>query len=90
MPKKQPRRPARPKRRDVLTSMQRRAYDMHRAGWRMKWIAAQFGVTPSAISQRLKRARERLAKAAGPRPTLFAPGAGQWMPTTTGVGVWTE
>jgi transposase len=35
-----------------------RAYELHQHGWKQKDIAAALGVTPGAVSQWLKRARE--------------------------------
>jgi transposase len=35
-----------------------RAYELHEQGWKQKDIAAALGVTPGAVSQWLKRARE--------------------------------
>jgi transposase len=56
-----------------------RAWELKRQGWKQKDIAAALGVTPGAVSQWLKRAREggvealRRRKAPGARPRLSAP-----------------
>jgi len=55
-----------------------RAWELHQKGWKQCQIAEALGVTPGAVSQWLKRAREGgvealLAhKAAGPTPRLTA------------------
>jgi len=53
-----------------------RAWELHRKGWRQNKIAEALGVTPGAVSQWLKKAREggvealRAHPAPGPTPRL--------------------
>src|SRR5262245_7616314 len=54
-----------------------RAWELHQQGWKQKDIAAALGVTPGAVSQWLKRAREeggivalRRRPIPGPKPRL--------------------
>ena len=55
-----------------------RALELYQAGWKQVKIAEALGVTPGAVSQWLKRAREGgvaalyRRKAAGPKPRLSA------------------
>jgi transposase len=49
-----------------------RAWELHQAGWKQKTIAAALGVTPSAVSHWLKRARAEGVAGLRHRP---APGA---------------
>jgi transposase len=55
-----------------------RAWELHQQGWKQATIAAALGVTPGAVSQWLKRAREqgvaalKRHPAPGPQPKLTA------------------
>lgn len=62
---------------DWREGRRRRAWELHQAGWKQHDIAAALGVTPGAVSQWLKRAREgggvaalRRRPAPGRRPKL--------------------
>src|SRR5919199_1358353 len=61
---------------DWREGRRRRAWELHRAGWKQAVIAAALGVTPGAVSQWLKRARLagpaalRRRPAPGPAPKL--------------------
>src|SRR5215831_14049159 len=63
---------------DWLEGRRRRAWDLKQQGWKQQDIAAALGVTPGAVSQWLKRAREggvealRRHPAPGPTPKLTA------------------
>jgi transposase len=52
-----------------------RAFALHQAGWKQKDIAAALGVTPGAVSQWLKRAREEGGMAALRRRPIPGPQA---------------
>ncbi len=60
---------------DVKEWPRLRAWELHGQGWTGRAIAAALGVTPGAVSQWLKRAREGGAQALahrmppGPRPS---------------------
>jgi transposase len=61
---------------DWLEGRRRRAWELKQQGWRQQDIAAALGVTPGAVSQWLRRAREgvvealRRQRAKGPTPKL--------------------
>jgi transposase len=57
--------------RDWREGRRLRAWELHQLGWKQHEIAAALGVTPGAVSQWLKRAREAGAQALRRRP---APG----------------
>jgi transposase len=63
---------------DWREGRRRRAWELKQQGWKQSAIAAALGVTPGAVSQWLKRAREagvdalRRHPAPGPRPKLTA------------------
>jgi transposase len=50
--------------RDWIEGRRLRAFDLAQQGWRQKAIAAALGVTPGAVSQWLKRARDGGGRAA--------------------------
>jgi transposase len=52
-----------------------RAYELYQAGWKQQDIAAALGVTPGAVSQWLKRAREEGGMAALRRRPIPGPQA---------------
>jgi transposase len=61
---------------DWLEGRRRRAWELKQAGWKQQDIATALGVTPGAVSQWLRRAREggvealRRHPAKGPTPKL--------------------
>lgn len=63
---------------DWLEGRRRRAWELKQQGWQQKDIAVALGVTPGAVSQWLRRAREggvealRRHPAKGPTPKLTA------------------
>jgi len=63
---------------DWREGRRRRAWELKEQGWKQSAIAAALGVTPGAVSQWLKRAREggvgalRRRPAPGPTPNLTA------------------
>ena len=63
---------------DWREGRRRRAWELKEQGWKQSAIAAALGVTPGAVSQWLKRAREegvealRRHPAPGPQPKLSA------------------
>jgi transposase len=63
---------------DWREGRRRRAWELKQLGWKQRAIAAALGVTPGAVSQWLKRAREegvealRRHPAPGPQPKLTA------------------
>lgn len=63
---------------DGLEGRRRRAWELKQQGWKQQDIAAALGVTPGAVSQWLRRAREggvealRRHPAKGPTPKLTA------------------
>jgi transposase len=57
--------------RDWREGRRLRAWELHQSGWKQQQIAAALGVTPGAVSQWLKRAREAGVEALRRRP---APG----------------
>lgn len=63
---------------DWREGRRRRAWELKQLGWKQRAIAAALGVTPGAVSQWLKRARDegvealRRHPAPGPQPKLTA------------------
>jgi transposase len=68
---------------DWREGRRRRAWELKQQGWKQQDIAAALGVTPGAVSQWLKRARDegvdalRRHPAPGPTPKLTAEQRGQ-------------
>src|SRR5215469_10317404 len=61
---------------DWREGRRRRAWELKEAGWKQQDIAAALGVTPGAVSQWLKRAREQGVEALRRHP---APGRQLWL-----------
>ena len=76
---------------DWLEGRRRRAWELKQQGWQQKDIAVALGVTPGAVSQWLRRAREggvealRRHPAKGPTPKLTAEQLAQ-LPSLLGSG----